>query len=116
MSEPKDQNEAACGGSALTAELGALADQFECHALSRSINDVEAAGRAMRAAVAEINRLRASERSAWNAALVRDEALLQIIGAYDAYRGRGVTAAPSEYAQVVEAINCSRAVVQVPNA
>jgi hypothetical protein len=58
MSEPKDQNEAACGGSALTAELGSLADQFECHALSRGIAEVEAAGRAMRAALAEIERLR----------------------------------------------------------
>jgi hypothetical protein len=62
MSEQKDQNEAACGGSALTAELGALADQFECHALSRSIDDVEAAGRAMRSAKAEIERLRAAIR------------------------------------------------------
>ena len=58
MSEPQDQTEAACGGSALTAELGALADQFECHALSRSIDDIEAAGRAMRAAMTEIERLR----------------------------------------------------------
>lgn len=53
----QNENEAACGGSALTAELGALADQFECHALSRSIDDVEAAGRAMRAAKADIERM-----------------------------------------------------------
>lgn len=58
MSEQKDTNEAADGGSALTAELGALADQFECHALSRSIDDVEAAGRAMRAAKDTIERMR----------------------------------------------------------
>ena len=62
MSEPENQNEAADGGSDLTAELGALADQFECHALSRSIDDVEAAGRAMRSAKAEIERLRAAIR------------------------------------------------------
>lgn len=37
--------------------LGDLADQFECHALSRSIDDIESAGRAMRAAKAEIERL-----------------------------------------------------------
>lgn len=58
MNDQQTTNEAACGGSALTAELGALADQFECHALSRSIDDVEAAGRAMRAAKAEIERMR----------------------------------------------------------
>lgn len=58
MSEQQNQNEAAGGGSALTAQLGALADQFECHAASRSIDDVEAAGRAMREAKAEIERLR----------------------------------------------------------
>jgi len=67
MSEPQDQTEAACGGSALTAELGALADQFECHALSRSIDDVEAAGRAMRAAKAEVDRLRTLAKDAYDA-------------------------------------------------
>ena len=58
MNDQQNQNEAACGGSALTAVLGALADQFECHALSRSIDDIEAAGRAMRDAKAEIKRMR----------------------------------------------------------
>ena len=56
MNDQQNQNEAACGGSALTAVLGTLADQFECHALSRSIDDIEAAGRAMRDAKAEIER------------------------------------------------------------
>ena len=59
MNDQQTTNEAADGGSDLTAELGALADQFECHAASRSINDVEAAGRAMRAAVVEIESLQA---------------------------------------------------------
>jgi hypothetical protein len=54
------QSRAAEGGANLTAVLGALADQFECHALSRSIDDIEAAGRAMRDAKAEVERLRAS--------------------------------------------------------
>ena len=57
MSAPETIPEAADGQSQLTAELGALADQFECHAASRSIDEVEAAGRAMRAAKAEIERL-----------------------------------------------------------
>lgn len=59
MNDQQHQNEAACGGSALTAGLGDLSDQFECHALSRSIDDIEAAGRAMRSAKAEIERMQA---------------------------------------------------------
>ena len=54
------KNEAACGGLALTVVLGDLADKFECHALSRSIDDIEAAGRAMRAAKAEIEQMRSA--------------------------------------------------------
>jgi hypothetical protein len=40
--------------------LGSLADQFECHAASRSIDDIEAAGRAMRAAKYTIEQLMAA--------------------------------------------------------
>jgi hypothetical protein len=66
LNDQQNQNEAACGGSALTAVLGDLADQFECHALSRSIDDIEAAGRAMRAAAAEISLLQKdAERYRW---------------------------------------------------
>lgn len=57
MDNQQNQNEAADGRSALTAVLGALADQFECHAASRSIDEVESAGRAMRAAKADIERM-----------------------------------------------------------
>lgn len=45
------------GLSALTEVLGLLADDFECHPLSRSIDDCEAAGRAMREAKSAIERL-----------------------------------------------------------
>lgn len=58
MDEQQPKNEAADGRSALTAVLGDLADQFECHALSMGIDDIEAAGRAIRIAKAEIERLR----------------------------------------------------------
>lgn len=75
----QNENEAACGGSALTAVLGDLADQFECHALSRSIDDVEAAGQAMRAARAEIERYQAGlgdlARYAEHLRMQRDELL-----------------------------------------
>lgn len=47
----------ASGVSALIAQLGALADQFECHSLSRGIDDIEAAGRAMREAKDTIERM-----------------------------------------------------------
>jgi hypothetical protein len=43
--------------TALTDKLGRLADQFECHAASRGIDQVEEAGSAMRAAKWEIDRL-----------------------------------------------------------
>ena len=57
LNDQQHQNEAACGVSALIAQLGALADQFECHSLSRGIDDIEAAGRAMREAKDTIERM-----------------------------------------------------------
>lgn len=59
MNDP-NQAEAACVWSELASELGALADRFECHALSRSLDDMEAAGRVMRTARDEIEMLRAA--------------------------------------------------------
>lgn len=58
LAKLRHQNEATGGLSALTELLGDLADQFECHAASRGIGQVEEAGRAMRAAKHEIERLR----------------------------------------------------------
>ena len=46
--------------SALECILGDLADDFECHGLSRCIDDIEAAGRAMRSAKQTIERMRAA--------------------------------------------------------
>ena len=46
--------------SALECILGGLADDFECHAMSRCIDDVESAGRAMRSAKQVIERMRAA--------------------------------------------------------
>ena len=53
-----DDENPAGGLSELTDVLGLLASDFESHPLSRSIEDCEAAGRAMREAKAEIERLR----------------------------------------------------------
>lgn len=58
MNDHEHQDEAAGGLSGLTELLWALADQFECHAASRGIDQVEEAGRAMRAAKREIEQLR----------------------------------------------------------
>ena len=46
--------------SSLVGTLAVLSDDFECHAVSRSIDDVEAAGRAMRAAKKVIERMLAA--------------------------------------------------------
>ena len=58
-----DENPAG-GLSALTDVLGLLADDFECHPLSRSIDDCEAAGRAMREAKDTIDMLQSWEADA----------------------------------------------------
>lgn len=41
-----------------TQQMKALADQFECHAASQGLDQIELAGKMMREAVAEIERLR----------------------------------------------------------
>ena len=56
MSEPKDQTEAACGGSALTAELGNEIERY-LRQLAPHQSQREAA-RLLRGALAEIARMR----------------------------------------------------------
>lgn len=67
MERDESKTEVSDGLYELTALLGDLADQFECHAASRGIDHVEEAGRAMRAAKNALERQRrALERISLN--------------------------------------------------
>lgn len=59
-------------------KLRALADQCICHPVSRSIEEIEAAGEAIKSLLEELQTLR-SERTAWRVTAENAEAELKLI-------------------------------------